>query len=105
MLLRACDILRRLNLSLARVHLIVYMNPKQLVPQESRHDLSGSWVRKLTKNMRLYGFDPHYPISGVIGQDGRALISDGHHRVQAAIAAGISSVPVDLDTTTGENDG
>jgi ParB-like chromosome segregation protein Spo0J len=46
--------------------------------------------------MRKHGYDESQPITGVRREDGRIVISDGHHRVEAAIRAGIAKVPVDV---------
>lgn len=58
--------------------------------------MSGSQVKRLTKDMKENGFDQNQPVSTVVRADGRLIISDGHHRTEAAIKAGIDKIPVDV---------
>jgi filamentous hemagglutinin len=58
--------------------------------------MNGSMVKRLEAAMKANGYDHAQPISGVRLKDGRIIISDGHHRVAAAIRAGIAQVPVDV---------
>lgn len=76
--------------------IVVQMNPKNLISQQSKNEMSGSVIKRLEKDMRANGFDANEPISAVVRADGRVVISDGHHRVQAAIRAGIMEIPVDV---------
>jgi ParB-like chromosome segregation protein Spo0J len=52
--------------------------------------------------MKQHGFDSTKPISGQLSATGRILIMDGHHRVAAAIKAGIEKVPVEVFTAEGQ---
>jgi ParB-like chromosome segregation protein Spo0J len=76
--------------------MLIYKNPNELISQQSKVDRSASQIRRLTKSMQANGYDAHYPITGVERPDGRIVISDGHDRVLAAIAAGIRIVPIDV---------
>jgi hypothetical protein len=75
---------------------ILRINPKNLVPQQSKEQMNGSLVKRLEAEMRTHGYDESQPISGVRREDGRIVISDGHHRRLAAIGAGIDQVPVEV---------
>ena len=72
------------------------VNPKDLIPQQTKRQMSGSVVKKLAAHMKRVGYDESQPISGVRRSDGRIVISDGHHRRETAILAGIDEVPVDV---------
>ncbi|UGQ46084.1 FG-GAP-like repeat-containing protein [Massilia endophytica] len=76
--------------------ILVNMNPKNLISQQSKNEMSGSVIKRLEKDMRANGYDASQPVSAVVRADGRVVISDGHHRVQAAIRAGITGIPVDV---------
>lgn len=75
---------------------ILRINPKDLIPQQPKEQMCGSLVKRLVTGMRKHGYDESQPISGVRREDGRIVISDGHHRVAAAIRAGIEKVPVNV---------
>ena len=49
----------------------------------------------LYMNMTANGFDVNYPLT-VFEFDGRYHLSDGHHRLEAAIQAALTEVPVDI---------
>jgi RHS repeat-associated protein len=73
---------------------VIQVNPKNLIPQQQRNEMTGSVVRRLEKDMRVNGFDQSQPINTVVREDGRMVISDGHHRAAAAIRAGLDKVPI-----------
>ncbi len=75
---------------------ITQVNPKNLISQQSKSEMTGAVVKRLEKDMKANGFDQSQPISAVVREDGRLVISDGHHRAAAAIRAGIDKVPVDV---------
>ncbi|TFW34990.1 ParB/RepB/Spo0J family partition protein [Massilia horti] len=75
---------------------ILRISPKSLISQQSKEQMNGSLVKRLAADMRARGYEVSQPISGVRREDGRIVISDGHHRVAAAIRAGIDLVPVDV---------
>lgn len=75
---------------------ILHINPKSLVPRDTKEQITQSSVKRLERDMRKRGYDQSRPISGVRRKDGRIVISDGHHRVRAAIRAGIDKVPVEV---------
>jgi filamentous hemagglutinin len=54
--------------------------------------MSGSKVKRLTKDMKENGFDPEHPVEYVT-VDGRKVIVDGHHRTEAARKARIKEIP------------
>jgi len=70
------------------------MNPKNLIPTQTKNEISGSQVKHLKKDMQKYGFDQSEPIDVVKNARGRLEIEDGHHRTEAAIKAGLDKVPV-----------
>jgi len=76
--------------------MLLHMNPRNLIAQQSPMEMSRAKIRRLEKDMRVNGFDRMQPIYGVMRNDGRIVISDGHHRAQAAIRAGIVQVPVEI---------
>lgn len=75
---------------------LLHMNPRNLIPTQTADEMTGSVIKRLEKDMRANGFDANQPISGVVRADGRVEISDGHHRAQAAIRAGLTEVPVEV---------
>jgi len=58
-------------------------------------------VDKLTKSIKEKGFDPDAPIFVNVGHDGTSLINEGNHRVRAAKAAGLKTVPVEISYFAG----
>lgn len=77
------------------------MSPKSLVSRQGPSEMTGSKVKKLTKDMKKNGFDPAHPIE-VAEVDGKKIILDGHHRAEAAARAGIKEVPVKTKPVTSE---
>ena len=75
---------------------LIQTSPKNLISQQTKNEMSGSQVKRLTKDMKVNGFDQSKPISGVVNGNGRIVISDGHHRTESAIKAGIEKVPVEV---------
>ena len=75
---------------------LIQTSPKNLISQQSKNEMSGSQVKRLTKDMKANGFDQSKPISGHATESGRIVINDGHHRTEAAIKAGIEKVPVEV---------
>ncbi|MBO9492018.1 ParB N-terminal domain-containing protein [Endozoicomonas sp. G2_1] len=76
------------------------VNPKNLVPTQTKSEMSGSNVKRLTKSMKKDGFvegkGDDGPVSVVVGPTGKLEIENGHHRVQAAIKAKIDKIPVEV---------
>ncbi|WP_221902007.1 ParB N-terminal domain-containing protein [Bathymodiolus platifrons methanotrophic gill symbiont] len=56
------------------------MNPKNLIPTQTRNEISGSQVKRLTKDVKKNGFDQTKPVDVARNQNGRLEILDGHHR-------------------------
>lgn len=74
----------------------IMTSPKNLIPTQSKSELTGSQVKRLTKDMKANGFDPNHPVSAQRNERGRLEITDGHHRTEAAIKAGIEKIPVEV---------
>ncbi|GAW86333.1 hypothetical protein bplSymb_SCF02404P010 [Bathymodiolus platifrons methanotrophic gill symbiont] len=70
------------------------INPKNLIPTQTRNEISGSQVKRLTKDMKKNGFDQTKPVYVARNQNGRLEILDGHHRTEAARKAGLNKIPV-----------
>ena len=66
------------------------VDPKMRVAQ---HKLDEEHVAELEKSMRGKGYDPKYPLLIVMMKNGQHAVLDGHHKGEAAIRAGIASVP------------
>ena len=58
--------------------------------------MSGSQVNRLTKDMKINGYDFSKPVEAVRNALGRLELTDGHHRTQAAIKASIDKIPVKI---------
>jgi ParB-like nuclease domain len=67
-------------------------NPKNLIRTQTPVEMTGSKIKRLSKNMKENGFDPSHPIE-VAEVNGTLLIKDGNHRAAAAISRGINEVP------------
>ncbi len=75
---------------------LTYENPGNLIPTQTKSEMSGSQIKRLAKSMERNGFDPSYPVDAWRNPStGRLEIQDGHHRAQAAIKAGIEKIPVE----------
>jgi uncharacterized protein RhaS with RHS repeats len=76
------------------------VNPKNLVPTQTKSEMSGSKVKKLTKSMKKDGFvqkEGDLPVSAVKNsKTGKLELEDGHHRTAAAKAAKIDKIPVEV---------
>jgi len=55
--------------------------------------MTGSQVKRLSREMRANGYNPDFPVTAA-EVDGRLILMDGHHRTDAAIRAGLSKIPV-----------
>jgi RHS repeat-associated protein len=75
------------------------VNPRSLLGRQTKAEMNGSEVKRLTKDMKANGFNKNYPID-ITKIDGRNVIIDGHHRVEAAKRAGISEIPANVHTVT-----
>ncbi len=75
----------------------VQENPHNLIPTQTKSEMSGSQIRRLTKNMKQNGFDQSKPVDAWRNpQTGRLEIQDGHHRTEAAKKAGLDEIPVQV---------
>ena len=77
------------------------VDPKSLIGRQGRDEISGSQVKRMTKDMKANGFDVNHPIE-VANVNGKLIILDGHHRAEAAAKAGIKDVPVNVHSVTKE---
>jgi hypothetical protein len=68
------------------------VSPGELVSRQGPSEMTGSKVKRLTKDMKENGFDPNQPVEYAT-VDGRKIIVDGHHRTEAAKNAGIKEIP------------
>ena len=75
---------------------IEHINPRNLIPTQTRSEMSGSQVERLAKAMKVNGYDQSKPILASRNEAGRLEIQDGHHRTKAAIKAGLNKVPVKI---------
>lgn len=75
------------------------VNPKNLRPIQGPEEMTGSQIKRLSRDMRANGYNPNYPIEAA-KVDGRLIITDGHHRTEAAMRAGLSEVPVKIIPVT-----
>lgn len=74
---------------------LIQQNPRNLLPTQTKSEMSGSQVKRLTKNMKKNGYDQGKPVDAWLNpKTGRLEIQDGHHRTAAAIKAGIDMIPV-----------
>jgi RHS repeat-associated protein len=73
---------------------IVQVNPKNLIPTQTKAEMSGSQIKRLANNMRQNGYDQSKPVDAAPNERGRLEIQDGHHRVEAAKQARIPKIPV-----------
>ena len=70
-------------------------NPHNLIPTQTKSEMSGSQVKRLAKDMKQNGFDQNKPVDAWKNpQSGRLEIQDGHHRTEAAKKAGLNKIPV-----------
>mgnify|MGYP002663397293 CR=1 FL=1 len=77
------------------------VGPKSLIGRQGRDEISGSQVKRFTKDMKANGYDENHPIDAA-KVDGKLIILDGHHRAEAASKAGIKDVPVNVHSVTKE---
>jgi RHS repeat-associated protein len=73
---------------------IIQTNPKNLIPTQTKAEMSGSQVKRLASDMRRNGYDQSKPVDAARNESGRLEIQDGHHRTEAAKQAGIDKIPV-----------
>jgi RHS repeat-associated protein len=71
------------------------VNPRNLIPTQTRSEIAGSQVKKLANDMKKDGFDQSKPVDVWRNPNtGRLEIQDGHHRTEAAKKAGLDKIPV-----------
>jgi RHS repeat-associated protein len=80
----------------AAAPILKQVSPKNLIPIQTRAEMTGSQIKRLEKDMRANGFDQTKPVDVVRRPDGRLEIQDGHHRVEAAKGAKIDQIPVQI---------
>lgn len=69
-------------------------NPRNLIPTQSKAEMSGSQINRIAKDMKQNGYNGEPVDVSVNPASGRLEIQDGHHRTAAAIKAGIDQIPV-----------
>lgn len=76
---------------------LIQENPRNLIPIQTKSEMSGSQVKRLTKDMKQNGFDQSKPVDAWRNPNtGRLEIQDGHHRTEAAKKAGLDKIPVQV---------
>jgi len=80
--------------SSSRIPKLEQISPKNLLPTQSRSEMTGSNIKRLEKDMRQNGYDQNQPVDASRRADGRLELQDGHHRTEAAKRAGIETIPV-----------
>ncbi|MGU7773982.1 RHS repeat-associated core domain-containing protein [Burkholderia sp. MR1-5-21] len=79
------------------------INPRRLQSRQGPSEMTGNKVKRYASAMRAQGgFGTFPPIEAADVGDGKLVIIDGHHRVEAAMKAGISEVPVNVTTVSPE---
>lgn len=78
---------------------VVDRDPKQLISRQTKSEMTPNNVERLRKKIRKNGFDRNQPIE-VVDVKGKLIISDGHHRTEAAIREKLPSVPVRIYKVT-----
>ncbi|WP_347170023.1 DUF637 domain-containing protein [Pseudomonas salmasensis] len=76
---------------------LIYEDPRNLIPMQTKAEMSGSQIKRLAKDMEKNGFDPNYPVDAWRNPNtGRLELQDGHHRAEAAKKAGLDKIPVNI---------
>jgi RHS repeat-associated protein len=76
---------------------LIQENPRNLIPTQTKSEMSGSQVKRLTKDMKQNGYDQSKPVDAWRNPEtGRLEIQDGHHRTEAAKKAGLDKIPVQV---------
>lgn len=76
---------------------LIQENPRNLIPTQTKAEMSGSQVKRLTKDMKQNGYDQSKPVDAWRNPEtGRLEIQDGHHRTEAAKNAGLDKIPVQV---------
>ncbi|MNJ71947.1 ParB-like nuclease domain protein [compost metagenome] len=73
---------------------VTQVDPRNLIPTQTKSEMSGSQIKRLEKSMMKDGFDQSKPVDAWKRPDGRLEIQDGHHRTEAAKKAELKSIPV-----------
>ena len=74
---------------------LIQENPRNLIPTQTKAEMSGSQVKRLLKDMKQNGFDQSKPVDAWRNPNtGRLEIQNGHHRTEAAKKAGLDKIPV-----------
>ena len=76
---------------------LIHEDPRNLIPVQTKSEMSGSQIKRLAKDMEKNGFDPSKPVDAWRNPStGRLEIQDGHHRTEAAKKAGLDKIPVEV---------
>ncbi|MFS2123708.1 hemagglutinin repeat-containing protein [Pseudomonas sp. Pseusp97] len=77
--------------------ILIYEDPRNLIPTQVKSEMSGSQIKRYTKDMLKNGFDENWPVDAWRNPaTGRLELQDGHHRTEAAKRAGIDKIPVNV---------
>jgi hypothetical protein len=75
----------------------------ELISRQGPSEMSVGKIRRYTKDMRKNGYGEYPPVE-YVSVDGKKIIDNGHHRVEAAKKAGLSEIPAkEVDPTKGTN--
>jgi len=55
-----------------------------LIPTQTKSEMSGSQVKRMAADMRRNGYDQSKPVDAIRNERGRLEIQDGHHGTEAA---------------------
>jgi RHS repeat-associated protein len=78
----------------AIVQRTILQSPRNLIPTQSKSQMSGSQIKRIAKDMKQNGYSGDPVDVSVNPATGRLEIQDGHHRTAAAVKAGINQIPV-----------
>ncbi|EPY7833760.1 ParB/Srx family N-terminal domain-containing protein, partial [Pseudomonas aeruginosa] len=72
-------------------------DPRNLIPTQTKAEMSGSQIKRIVKSIKENGFDQEKPVDVWRNpKTGRLEIQDGHHRTEAAKKAGLDKIPVSI---------
>lgn len=71
------------------------VDPRILISRQDKTEMESSKIKRLKKKMKDEGFvhNPDEPVS-VVNADGKLIIIDGHHRVQAAKSSKLQKITI-----------
>jgi len=76
---------------------LILENPRNLLPTQTKSEMSGSQIKRLAEDMNQNGYDYSKPVDAWRNPEtGRLEIQDGHHRTEAAKKADLDKIPVQV---------